>query len=90
MKLKRNNKTNTDKIGAGTDSEIPKRTGGKRDVGVENDNFFQRVGQSLGQRKLHESVNSRVMFVRDPGHLRLELVGRLEGSLEGRDAPSGE
>lgn len=45
---------------------------GKRDVCVKDDYSLQVWRQRLSEYELHQAVDSRVMFVRDPWHLRLK------------------
>ena len=46
--------------------------GGKGDVCVKDDDPLQVGRKSLGEDKLHQTVNPRVMFVGDPGNFRLD------------------
>lgn len=50
--------------------------GGKGDIRVEDDDPLQVGRQSLGQDQLHQTVNPRVMFVRDPGNFRLDRTAK--------------
>lgn len=45
---------------------------GKRDVCVQDDDPLQVRWQRLSEHKLHQAIDSRVMFVGDPWHLRLK------------------
>lgn len=45
---------------------------GKRDVRVKDDYSLQVWRQRLSEHELHQAVDPRVMFVRDPWHLRLK------------------
>lgn len=52
---------------------------GEGDVCVKDDDPLQVGGESLGQDQLHQAIDPRVMFVGDPGNLRLH---RSEGEGE--------
>lgn len=45
---------------------------GERDVCVQDDDSLQVGWQRLGEHELHQAVDSRVMLVGDPWHLRLK------------------
>lgn len=52
--------------------------GGKGDVCVKDDDPLQVGRKSLGEDKLHQTVNPRVMFVGDPGNFRLDRAVKSE------------
>lgn len=53
--------------------------GGKGDIRVKDDDSLQVGRKSLGQHKLHQTINPRVMFIGDPGNFRLDRT-RQRGS----------
>lgn len=52
---------------------------GEGDVCVKDDDPLQVGGEGLGQDQLHQAVNPRVMFVGDPGNLRLHQMAAKRG-----------
>lgn len=50
--------------------------GGKGDVRVKDDDPLQVGRKSLGQDELHQTVNTGVMFVGDPGNFRLDRAAK--------------
>lgn len=44
---------------------------GEGDVRIQDDDLGQVGGQGLGQRQLHQAVDTGVVLVGDPRHLRL-------------------
>lgn len=57
---------------------------GKGDVCVQNDDPLQIGRQRLGEHQLHQTVDPRVMFVRDPRHLALKHTDKGWGSFDGK------
>lgn len=49
--------------------------GRKGDICVKDNDPLQVGRKSLGQDKLHQTVNARVVFVGDPGYFRLDQAG---------------
>lgn len=49
-----------------------RNVGGKGDIRVKDDDSLQVGRKSLGQDKLHQTVNPGVMFIGDPGNFRLD------------------
>ena len=64
--------------------------GHRGDVCVKDDGRLQIGRKSLGEEKLHQTINHRVMFVGDSGNFRLELICIVEVYSHSRHHPGLE
>ena len=51
---------------------------GEGDVCVQDDDLSHVCGQCLGESQLHQAVDSRIVLIRDPRHLRLQQEGEMD------------
>lgn len=60
-----------------------RNVGRKGDVCVKDDDSLELGRKSLGEDKLHQAINPRIMFVGDPGNFRLDRAGKRKSRRKG-------